>query len=467
MKIKLKVKNKLNRVVNLMVIDLAEIVKGTVGAVDAHRLWGRVSAIDCGVIKVAGLNGAARIGDRIRIEGSAQSSFGEIISIKDDYLLAMSDSSLAGMSPGDRAYLFTNSDARPCKAWIGEVLSSSGDFFDGRPTPKGPRSMLLDPPPLPVTKRRGLGERLKTGLTPFDTFLPICKGQRIGLFAGSGVGKSTLIGELAKGVAADITIIALIGERSREVREFVEDVLDEEGRARTIIFASTCDEPAPSKRRGALLAIAAAEYFRDQGLHVLLLFDSITRFADAHREIALTAGETPSLRAYPPSTFRAIASLAERTGPGVEGAGDITAIFSVLVAGSDMDEPIADMVRSILDGHVVLDRDIAERGRFPAINIRRSVSRSLLKAISEEEMALISEGRRLIAAYDDASAMIQTGLYAAGSDPIIDRAVSVWPKLDAFISEKAADCNESFAKLKTALGKASGAGSQEAQQGQA
>ena len=166
---------------------------------------------------------------------------------------------------------------------------------------------------------------------------------------------------------------------------------------------------------------------------MLLLFDSITRYADAHREIALTAGETPSLRAYPPSTFRAIASLAERTGPGVDGAGDITAIFSVLVAGSDMDEPVADMVRGILDGHVVLDRDIAERGRFPAVNIRRSVS------------------RRLIAAYDEASAMIQTGLYAGGSDPVIDRALQAWPKLDAFVSEKSDDCGESFGKLKTAL----------------
>jgi len=466
MNLKVKVKNKLNRCVNPMVIDIAEIVKGKVGAVDAHRLWGRVSAIDCGVIKISGLNGAARIGDRVKIEGKGSSSSGEIISIKDDHLLAMSDSSLTGMSPGNRAYLCVNNDARPCEAWIGEVISSSGEFFDGRPTPQGRRAMPLEPPPLSVTARRGLGERLKTGLAPFDTFLPICKGQRIGLFAGSGVGKSTLLGELARGVKADIIIIALIGERSREVREFVEDVLDDEGRARTIVFASTCDEPAPSKRRGALLALAAAEYFRDQGLHVLLLFDSITRFADAHREIALTAGETPSLRAYPPSTFRAIASLAERTGPGVEGSGDITAIFSVLVAGSDMDEPIADMVRSILDGHVVLDRDIAERGRFPAINIRRSVSRSLLKSISEEEMSLISEGRRLIAAYDDASAMIQTGLYAAGSDPVIDRAVEVWPMLDAFITEKAESCEESFEKLKIALGKGDEAQSNQQAQAQ-
>lgn len=433
-----------------MVIDFADIVKGSVDAIDAHRLWGRVSAIEGGVIRIAGLNGAARIGDRVKI-GDDGAASGEIISIKDDHLLAMPDSSLSGMSPGNRAYLCSDSDARPCEAWIGEVISSDGTFFDGRATPKGRRAMPLNPTPLPVTARRGLGARLKTGLAPFDTFLPLCKGQRIGLFAGSGVGKSTLVGDLAKGVDADIIIIALIGERSREVREFVDDVLDEEGRAKTIVFASTCDEPAPSKRRGALLALSTAEYFRDQGLHVLVLFDSITRFADAHREIALTAGETPSLRAYPPSTFRAIASLAERTGPGVEGAGDITAIFSVLVAGSDMDEPIADMVRSILDGHVVLDREIAERGRFPAINIRRSVSRSLVKAIADEEAPILAKGRKLIAAYDEAAAMIQTGLYASGSDPVIDEAVRVWPQLDAFVSEKSESCAESFQKLQAAM----------------
>lgn len=432
-----------------MHLEYSDIVKGSVNAVEARQFWGRVSAIEGGVIHIAGLNGAARIGDRVLI--GAGDGAGEVIAIQHDRILVMPEVSINGMAPGARAYLGASNDVRPSKAWIGEVISSNGEFFDGRPTPKGCRSMPLNPPPVPVTARRGLGERLNTGLAPFDTFLPLCKGQRLGLFAGSGVGKSTLVGDLAKGVDADIIIIALIGERSREVREFVCDVLDEEGRAKTIVFASTCDEPAPSKRRGALLALTAAEYFRDQGLHVLLLFDSITRFADAHREIALTAGETPSLRAYPPSTFRAIAELAERTGPGSGEAGDITAIFSVLVAGSDMDEPIADMVRSILDGHIVLDREIAERGRFPAINIRRSVSRSLVKAVSEEEMKILGVGRRLIAAYDDAAAMIQTGLYAAGSDPAIDAAIDAWPRLDAFVSEKASNCEESFAKLSEAI----------------
>jgi flagellum-specific ATP synthase len=450
MKINFKVENKLNWCVNLMNMKFNDIVNGVAAGTSAHQLWGSVVAIERGVIHIAGLRSLARIGDRVEIHGQAP-SFGEIIAIRDEFVLAMPDSSMNGMSPGDRAYLHASKEVRPSNAWVGNVMNCDGAFADGRPTPQGERAMMINPLGPSITGRRGLGERLNTRMAPFDTFLPICKGQRIGLFAGSGVGKSMLVGELAKGMEADIVIVALIGERSREVREFVTETLGKEGLARAVVFASTCEEPAPSKRRCALMAITAAEYFRDQGLHVLLLFDSITRFADAHREIALTAGETPSLRAYPPSTFRAIASLAERTGPGAQGSGDITAIFSVLVAGSDMDEPVADMVRSILDGHVVLDREISERGRFPAINIRRSVSRSLPKAASDGENALLAEARTLISAYDDASAMIQTGLYATGSDPVIDRAIDVWPQLEAFISEQAESCAASFEKLKTAL----------------
>jgi len=486
MKMKRKVEYKINHGGRPMTINLTDLAKGAFDAVDAHHVWGRVAAIDGGVVHVTGLSGLARIGDRILIaakdgdapaqalgqmpgQASGQASdqasgcvAGEVIAMRSDELLVMPEASLSGMSPGDRAYLRAESDVFPSEEWIGEILSSDGTFFDGRRTPKGERPMALNPAPTPATARRGLGARLDTGLAPFDTFLPICRGQRIGLFAGSGVGKSSLIAALAQGVDADIVIVALIGERSREVREFAEGVFRTKSGARAIIVASTCDEPAPAKRRGALLAMTAAEYFRDQGLHVLLLFDSITRFADAHREIALTAGETPSLRAYPPSTFRAVASLAERTGPGLEGedgaGGDITAVFSVLVAGSDMDEPVADMVRGILDGHVVLDRDIAERGRFPAINVRRSVSRSLPHAASDEENATLLEARRLIAAYDDAAAMIQTGLYARGSDPVIDRALTAWPGLDAFVSETSPTCKESFAKLNAVLNAASGDG---------
>jgi len=428
------------------------MLTGALSNASSSAFWGEVVSVENGLLEIEGLNDVAKIGDRLQFV-DALSSSGEVVAMRETSLFVLPDASMAGMSPGDRAYLRADDEFRPSEKWLGKVINAAGEATDGAVTPRGERVMALNAGEKPIANRRGLGARVNTGLAPFDTFLPLCKGQRIGLFAGSGVGKTTLVGDLAKEIEADIVIVALIGERSREIGEFVDRILSSKGRDRSIMFVSTCDEPAPMKRRCALMAIATAEYFRDKGLHVLVLFDSITRFADAHREIALTAGETPSLRAYPPSTFRAIAALAERTGPGAGASGDITAIFSVLVAGSDMDEPIADTVRSILDGHVVMDRAIAERGRFPAINIRRSVSRSLPYAASDEENAMLTRARRLIAAYDDAATMIQTGLYAAGSDPEIDEAIELWPALDQFVSERSRNCAESFEKLDAALSK--------------
>ncbi|MFN6978296.1 MAG: flagellum-specific ATP synthase FliI, partial [Gemmobacter sp.] len=252
----------------------------------------------------------------------------------------------------------------------------------------------------------------------------------------SGVGKSSLLGSFATGVAADVVVIALIGERGRELREFAETVLGPAGMARSVIVAATSDMSPLVRRRCAWAAMAVAEHFRDLGRHVLLLADSVTRFAEAHREVALAAGETASLRGWPPSLSHQVMALAERAGPGPAGSGDITAVFSVLVAGSDMDEPVADLMRGVLDGHVVLDRKIAERGRFPAIDLLRSVSRALPQAASEAENALIAEARRLLGAYDRAELMIQSGLYASGSDAAVDLAIKVWPALDAFLSER-------------------------------
>jgi flagellum-specific ATP synthase len=278
------------------------------------------------------------------------------------------------------------------------------------------------------------------------------RGQRIGLFAGSGVGKSNLLARLASRVQADVVVIALIGERGRELRAFTDRVLGPAGMARSVVVAATSDQAPLIRRRCAWAAMAVAEHFRDQGLHVLLLADSITRFAEAHREVALAAGEDASLRGYPPSVAHAIMALAERAGPGPEGAGDITAVFSVLVPGSDMEEPVADILRGTLDGHVVLDRKIAERGRFPAIDLLRSVSRSLPDAASPEENALIAEARRLLGAYERAEMMVQAGLYAAGSDPLVDAAIKAWPDLDAFLSEdEPGDTSDSFRHLAECL----------------
>lgn len=268
------------------------------------------------------------------------------------------------------------------------------------------------------------------------------------MFAGSGVGKSTLLAKFARGVSADVVVIALIGERGREVREFVDNVLGPEGMKRAIVVAATSDQSPLLRRRCAWTAMAVAEHFRDQGQHVLLLADSITRFAEAHREVALASGEAASLRGYPPSTSHMIMSLCERAGPGAGDAGDITALFSVLVAGSDMEEPVADILRGVLDGHVVLERKIAERGRFPAIDLLRSVSRSLPAAATPEENELINKSRRLMGAYDQVEMMIQAGLYSAGSDPLIDEAIRVWPHLDAFLAlDESKNTSASFTQL--------------------
>jgi flagellum-specific ATP synthase len=233
---------------------------------------------------------------------------------------------------------------------------------------------------------------------------------------------------------ADVVVLALIGERGREVRQFTRDVLGDAGMARAVVVAATSDQSPLVRRRCGWAAMAVAEHFRDQGRNVLLLADSVTRFAEAHRDVALQGGELPAQRGFPASTGQMITALCERAGPGSDSQGDITAVFSVLVAGSDMEEPVADILRGVLDGHVILDRAIAERGRFPAIDLSRSVSRSLPEAASVAENALLSEARQLIAAHERAEPMIRAGLYAEGSDPVVDRALRVHAELDAFLA---------------------------------
>ena len=332
------------------------------------------------------------------------------------------------------------------------MLNHAGQTVDRQSPPAGSTPAPLRTQPPAAVLRKPLGPRLQTGVAAIDTFLPLCQGQRIGLFAGSGVGKSTLLGSLAKGSTVDVNIVALIGERGREVRSFVEKTLGPEGMKKTILFVATSDELSALKLRTALLAMATAEYFRDKGKQVLFLFDSITRYAEAHRDVALTAGEVPSLRAYPPSTFGALASLCERAGPGIDSTGDITGVFSVLVAGSNMEEPIADMVRGILDGHIILDREIAERGRYPAINIPRSISRSLPEAASELENKNLQQARRYIRLFEESQTMIQAGLYVTGTDPALDKAISVYPALDEFVSIIGPpDIDGNFQKLQNIL----------------
>lgn len=426
---------------------LAEIAEAT-----PVRRVGRVVETRRGLAEVAGLDAAA-IGDRVLILSREEVSAGEVLRLSPGRCSVLPDASGDGMAIGDRVELLGRAEIAPDESWIGRIIDPSGKPLDGRPLLRGSRPRPLRASAPAAATRRRLGERLATGTAAFDTLLPLVRGQRIGLFAGSGVGKSSLLARFARGVEADVVVIALVGERGRELREFTERVLGAAGMARSVVVTATSDQSALMRRSCALTAMAVAEYFRDQGQHVLLLVDSVTRFAEAHREVALAGGEEASLRGYPPSLNQAIMGLAERAGPGPEDSGDITAVFSVLVAGSDMEEPVADILRGVLDGHVVMDRRIAERGRFPAIDLLRSVSRSLPDAASEDENLLITEARRLLGAYDRAELMIQAGLYAAGSDAVIDRAIRVWPLLDAFLAEPApADgIPGSFERLRSCL----------------
>ncbi len=426
---------------------LAEIA----GSASVRRV-GRVVETRRGLAEISGLEGAT-LGDRVLIHSRDGAAGGEVLRLSAGRCSVLPDASGDGMAIGDRVELLGKAEIAPDDSWIGRVVDPMGRALDGRPLLRGAVPRALRAPAPAAASRRRLGARLSTGVAVFDTLLPLVCGQRIGLFAGSGVGKSSLLARFARGVAADVVVIALVGERGRELREFTERVLGPAGMARSVIVTATSDQSPLMRRMCALTAMAVAEHFRDQGLHVLLLVDSVTRFAEAHREVALAGGEEASLRGYPPSLSQAIMGLAERAGPGPEGSGDITAVFSVLVAGSDMEEPVADILRGVLDGHVVLDRRIAERGRFPAIDLLRSVSRSLPEAATEEENTLIRDARALLGAYDRAEMMVQAGLYASGSDPMLDRAIRLWPGLDAFLAEPApaTGVNGSFERLRACL----------------
>ncbi|MGC1497583.1 MAG: FliI/YscN family ATPase [Sulfitobacter sp.] len=431
-----------------------------IDTLETVRAVGRIVAVKAGVVHIAGLTGQARIGDWINIQRKTAGPLsGEVVQLENNLLVALPDTSPDGVALNDRVILMDAGHIAPADSWVGRVIDPSGNPLDGKPLLRGAISRALRAPPPPAGARRRLGPRLDTGMAVTNTMLPIVRGQRVGLFAGSGVGKSSLLGHLAKHMEADVVVIAMIGERGRELRHFIEEVMGVDGLKRTVIVAATSDKSPLQRRRCAWSGMAVAEHFRDQGKSVLFLADSITRFAEAHREVAVAAGEAPVLRGYPPSTSHLIMSLCERAGPGEIGQGDITALFSVLVAGSDMDEPIADILRGVLDGHIVLDRAIAERGRYPAIDVLRSVSRSLPAAANDAENMLLTQARKMMGNYDRNAMMIKAGLYTQGSDPEVDQAIAVWPDLDAFLAKvETQDCAHSFQQLELILRRAKNTG---------
>jgi flagellum-specific ATP synthase len=365
-------------------------------------------------------------------------------------------SSLDGVGLGCKAEI-ADSDpvVRPHESWLGRVVNALGEPLDGRgPLASGAEPYPLRASPPPAHSRQRVRGKVDLGVRAINAFLTCCRGQRMGIFAGSGVGKSSLLSMMARYTAADVSVIGLIGERGREVQEFIADDLGPEGLARSVVVVATSDESPLMRRQAAQLTLTIAEFFRDRDRDVLCLVDSITRFAMAQREIGLSAGEPPASKGYTPSVFAELPRILERAGPGT-GKGSITGLFTVLVEGDDHNEPISDAVRSIVDGHIVLDRGIAERGRYPAIDVLRSISRTMPHCNTPAQNEVVGRARALLAQYDDMADMIRLGAYRRGSDPLIDEAIRYVPEIEKFLSQskdERSDLGAGYALLADLLG---------------
>jgi len=419
-----------------------------VKALEPLRYEGRVTGLEGLRIEAAGPANALRLGAAVRF-GNVNGPRGELVGFEGDRAILLACDPLDGLGPGAPVLFSAGLDVvRPDDSWLGRVIDAFAEPLDRLgPLRQGwmPRQVRATPPNAQARAR--VDKKMALGVKALDVFTPCAMGQRLGVFAGSGVGKSTLMSMLARNADADVIVIGLIGERGREVREFVEDTLGAEGLKRSVIVTATSDEAAPRRRRAAWLTLAVAEHFRDRGKKVICFLDSVTRFAMAQREIGLAAGEPPTTRGYTPSVFAELPKLLERAGPGLtvgpgESQGHITGLFTVLVDGDDHNEPVADAVRAILDGHLTLTRHIAERGRFPAVDVLKSISRLSTILQTPAEKALATKARRLMALYSNMEELVRIGAYAKGADAEVDEAVRVWPLIETFLQQ---EVNESFA----------------------
>ena len=411
------------------------------------RRFGSVAAVRGALIEVDGLLGAARLGAHLVVATDAGPLDAEVTALSRGSALCLPFAEPRGLATGQRAELAGEQLAlRPGPGWLGRVVDGLGRPIDGKgPLPAGPQARAVRSEPPPAALRARVGGKLATGIAALDIFAPLCRGQRLGLFAGSGIGKSTLLAKLAPGCGSDVAVIGLIGERGRELQDFLTDTLGADGLARSVVVVATSDAPALLRRQAAWTTLAIAEQFRDDGAEVLCLMDSVTRFAMAQREIGLANGEPPASKGYTPSVFAELPRLLERAGPGLPGSGSITAIFTVLVDGDDHDEPVADAVRGILDGHVVMSRRIAERGRYPAIDVLKSVSRTLPHCHSAEQNALRLEAAELLSRYAEVEELVRLGAYRSGTDAATDRAIALAPQIEALLGQSGAA--EPFAEL--------------------
>jgi flagellum-specific ATP synthase len=426
------------------VADAIRALNASLEQVPQYRFYGRVTSVQGLLLEVGGVQRRLSVGDHCRVQRRGASELlCEVVGFRSGRALLMPFGPLEGVGLGCRADVVEREMAiRPSPAWRGRVINALGEPVDGLgPLPEGEEPYLLRASPPSAHARRRVEGKIDLGVRALNTFLTCCRGQRMGIFSGSGVGKSVLIGMIARYTTADVNVIGLIGERGREVQEFITKDLGPEGLARSVVVVATSDEPALMRRQAAYMTLAIAEYFRDQDADVLCMMDSVTRFAMAQREIGLSAGEPPTSKGYTPSVFAELPKLLERAGPGT-GQGSITGLFSVLVDGDDHNEPIADATRSILDGHIVLDRAIAERGRYPAINVLRSISRMMPQCNSEEESALIATARGYISVYEDMAELIRLGAYRRGSDPKVDEAIHFYPAIETFLAQKKEECTD-------------------------
>lgn len=413
------------------------------------RISGTITEVTQSHAKVAGLSRFLKLGDCVSFAGDGISQLAEVVRLDEQEATVKTFEANTLACLGERAYCAGPLRIAPHRSWKGRVINALGNPIDSAgPLHLSDRHLSLDAPPPPALRRARVQEPLKTGVRVIDLFTPICAGQRIGIFAGSGVGKSTLLAMLAGSPGFGTVVIALTGERSREVREFLDDALAV-NRSLAIAVVATGDESPTMRRLAPKTAMSIAEFFRDQGEAVLLIIDSITRFAHAARDVALAAGEPAVARGYAPSVFSDLPKLLERAGPGEIGKGSITGIFSVLVDGDDHNDPVADAIRGTLDGHIVLDRAIADQGRFPAVNVLTSISRLAQSAWTSEQHSLVVELRALISRYEETRDLRLMGGYRQGSDAALDQAVALVPKIYEAIAQtpKAAPSKDAFREL--------------------
>jgi len=396
------------------------------------RISGAITEVSPAYARVAGLSPFLKLGDCVSL---GEMQLAEVVRIDPETATIKPFDDRIQIQLGQRAYCAGNLRIFPALSWKGRVVNALGKAVDDDGLlERGATAFRLEASPPPAMRRQRISKPIKSGIRAIDLFTPMCAGQRIGIFAGSGVGKSTLLAMLANSRDFDTVVVALVGERGREVREFIDEALAV-NRSSAVTVVTTSDESPVMRRLAPKTAMTIAEYFRSQGQSVLLIIDSITRFAHAARDVAMASGELPVARGYTPSVFGDLPKLLERAGPGEEGQGTITGVFSVLVDGDDVNDPVADTIRGILDGHIVLDRTIAEQGRYPAINVLRSISRLAPSAWTIEQNDLVARLRALIARYEDTRDLRLMGGYRQGGDAELDQAIAIVPKIYAALSQ--------------------------------